>query len=274
MKDDKKVRPEAIEAADKIDDLLERERVAGCSEGRYTLMMAVIDKAIKKAIGEEKANECGEPDPCEDCAHDGEACSMDPESLCVGWAAEAAVPASEPSEAKGPYTGDPATCECDYHRACRGEMLVQPASEPSEIDCHMCRHWDEDPMICNDDPVCVSGSKFEPVQPAPSGENALYELDRVLTSFANPGAWDVNRKFSTSPEDPIKMAHSGLRALAALRAQLAERTRDNLSFEQIERALIDKSGEVKSEYIQVSIILVRDIFEARAALDGKEPSHA
>jgi hypothetical protein len=34
--------------------------------------------------------------------------------------------AREATPAAGPYSGNPATCECDYHRACRGEG-IQPA---------------------------------------------------------------------------------------------------------------------------------------------------
>jgi hypothetical protein len=52
---DKEICYEAIEAADEIDDAIELARVSGNWDGTYTMIMATVDNAIRKAMGNQTA---------------------------------------------------------------------------------------------------------------------------------------------------------------------------------------------------------------------------
>lgn len=52
--------PEAIEAADEIDDAIEKARISGNWDGVYGLNMATIDNAIHKAINKLQCINCTE----------------------------------------------------------------------------------------------------------------------------------------------------------------------------------------------------------------------
>lgn len=45
-----------------------------------------------------------------------------------------------------------------------------------------------------------------------------------------------------------------------------EKARDTISFDEIKEWLISKSGNYKSEYIQASIVMLRELFEEKQAL--------